>query len=63
MDLMVEELSNLNLEDNEIYVLSDFNTNLFQNSNYILNRKRSTTSQGSDHTLINRYRNFVKFTL
>ena len=55
-DLMVEKFSNLNLIDNEIYLLGDFNINLFQNGNYILNRRRSTTSQGSVHTFINRYK-------
>ena len=53
---MVEKFSNLNLIDNEIYLLGDFNINLFQNGNYILNRRRSTTSQGSVHTFINRYK-------
>ena len=52
MDLMVEKFSNLNLKDNEIYLLGDFSINLFQNGNYILNGKRSTNSQGSVHTLI-----------
>ena len=42
MDLMVEKFSNLNLKDNEIYLLGNFNINLFQNGNYILNGKRST---------------------
>ena len=55
-DLMVKKFSNLNLIDNEIYLLGDFNINLFQNGNYILNRRRSTTSQGSAHTFINRYK-------
>ena len=58
-DLMVKIFSNLNLKDNEIYLLGDFN-NLFQNSKYILNGKRSTTSQGSVHTMINRYREFCQ---
>ena len=47
IDLMVKKFSNLNLKDNEIYLFGDFNINLFQNGNYILNGKRSTTSQGS----------------
>ena len=46
MDLMIERFSNLNLKDNEIYLLGDFNINLFQNGKCILNRKRSTTSLG-----------------
>ena len=57
---MVKECSNLNLKDNEIYPLGDFNINLSQNGKYILNRKRSTTSQGSVHTMINRYREFCQ---
>ena len=60
MDLMVKKFSNLNLKDNEIYLPGDFNINLSQNSKYILNRKRSTTSQGSVHTMINRYREFCQ---
>ena len=56
MDLMVKKFPHLNLKDNEIYLLGDFNINLFQNGKYILNGKRSTTSQGSVHAMINRYR-------
>ena len=51
MDLMVKNFSDLNLKDNEIYLLGDFNINLRHNSNDILNRKISTTSQGSPYTL------------
>ena len=57
---MVEKFADLNLKDNEIYLLGDFNINLFQNGKYILNGKRSTTSQGSVHTMINRYREFCQ---
>ena len=57
---MVEKFADLNLKDNEIYLLGDFNINLFQNGKYILNGKRSTTSQGSVHTMINRYREFCR---
>ena len=60
MELVVEKFSNLNLKDNEIYLLGDFNINLFQNGKHILNGKRSTTSQGSVHTLINRYKEFCQ---
>ena len=60
MDLMVEKFSNLNLKDNEIYLLGDFNINLFQNGKYILNGKGSTTFQGSVHTMINIYREFCQ---
>ena len=45
MDLMFDKCSNLNLKDNGIYLLGDFNINLFQNGKYILNGKRSTASQ------------------
>ena len=41
MDLTVKKLSNLNLKDNEIYLLSDFNIILFQNGKYILNKKEA----------------------
>ena len=53
MDFMVERFSNLNLKENETYLLGDFNINFFQNDKYILNGKRSTTSQGSVHNMIN----------
>ena len=58
--LMVESVSNLNLKDNEIYLVGNFNINLFQKGNYILNGKRSTTFQGSVYTLINRYKEFCQ---
>ena len=60
MDLIVEKFCNLNLKDNEIYLLGDFNINLFQNGRYILNGKRSTASQGSAHTMINGYKEFYQ---
>ena len=41
MDLMIKKLSNLNLKDNEICLLGDFNINLFQNGKYILNGKKA----------------------
>ena len=41
MDLMVEKFSNLNIKDNEIYLLGDFSINLFQNGKYILNGKKA----------------------
>ena len=52
----VEKFSNLNLKDSEIYLFGDFNINLFQNGKYMLYGKRSTTSQRSVHTMINRYK-------
>ena len=60
MDLMVEKFSNLNLKDNELYLLGDFNINLFQNGKYILYGKRSTISRESVHPLINRYKEFCQ---
>ena len=60
MDLMDETFSNLNLKDNEIYLLGDFNINIFLNGKDILNGKRSTTSQGSVHTIINTYKEFCQ---
>ena len=58
MDLMIEKLANLNLRDNEIYLLGDFYINIFQNSKYILNGKRSSISQGSFYSMINRCKKF-----
>ena len=60
MDLIIEKFSSLNLKDNEIYLLGDFNISLFQNSKYILNGRKSTNSQGLAHTLINRYKEFCQ---
>ena len=44
MELIVKSFSLLNLKDDEIYLLGDFNINLLQNGNYILN-----------NSLINKY--------
>ena len=55
MDLIIKSFSLLNLKDNEIYLLGDFNINLLQNGNYILNRKGMVVCQGTVHTLINKY--------
>ena len=54
MELLVKRFSLLNLKDKEIYLLRDFNINLLQNGNYILNRK-GTACQGPVPTLINEY--------
>ena len=62
MELIVKSFSLLNLKDDEIYLLGDFNINLLQNGNYILNRKGLTACQGLVHTLIN-IKNFVKYFL
>ena len=62
MELIVKALSHLNLKDNEIYLLGDFNINLLQNANYILNGKGMTACQGPVHTLINKYQEFCHAT-
>ena len=59
-ELNVKSFSLLNLKDNEIYLLGDFNINLLQNGNYILNRKGLAACQGPVHTLINKYQEFCQ---
>ena len=59
MELIVKSFSLLNLKDNEIYILSDFNINLLQNGIYILNRKEIAACQGPVHTLISKYQEFL----
>ena len=58
MELIVKSCSLLNLKDNEIYLLGDFNINLLQNGSYILNRKAWAACQRPVHTLINKYQEF-----
>ena len=60
MELIVKSFFLLNLKDNEIYLPSDFNINILQNGNYILNRKRLAACQGLVHTLINKYQEFCQ---
>ena len=60
MELIVKSFSLLNLKDNEIYLFGDFNINLLQNGNYILNRKEMAACQGAVHTLINKYQEFCQ---
>ena len=60
MELIVKNFSLLNLKDNEIHLLGDFNINLLQNGNYILNRKGMAACQGAVHTLINKYQEFCQ---
>ena len=60
MELIVKSFYLLNLKDNEIYLLGDFNINLLQNGNYILNRKGMAVCQGAVHTLINKYQEFCQ---
>ena len=40
MDLIDAKFSNLNLKDNEMYLVGDNNINLLQKENYILNSKK-----------------------
>ena len=63
MELIVKSFYLLNLKDNEIHLLGDFNINLLQNGNYILNRKEMAVCQGAVHTLIINIKNFVKYFL
>ena len=60
MELIVKSFSVLNLKDNQIYLLGDFNINLLQNGNYILNRKGIAVCEGAVHTLINKYQEFCQ---
>ena len=60
MELIAKSFSLLNLKDNEIYLLGNFNINLLQNGNYILNRKGMAVCQGTVHTLINKYQEFCQ---
>ena len=60
MELIVKNFSLLNWKDNEIYLLDDFNINLLQNGNYILNRKGMAICQGAAHTLINKCQEFCQ---
>ena len=55
MELIVKRFPLLNLKYNEIYLLGDFNINILQNGNYILNRKGMAGCQGAVHILINKY--------
>ena len=59
MELIVKSFSLLNLKDNEIYLLGDFNITLLQNGNYILNTKGMAACQGAVHTLINKYQELI----
>ena len=60
MELIVKRFSLLNLKDNEIYLLGDFNINLLQNGIYILNRKGMAAWQEPVPTLINKYQEFCQ---
>ena len=41
MDLMVEKFSNLNLKDNEMYLLDDFNINFLKTANTFQTKKEA----------------------
>ena len=60
MELIVKSFSLLNPEDNEIYLIDNFNTNLLQNGNSILNRKGLAVCQVPVHTFINIYQEFCQ---
>ena len=51
MELIFKGFSHLNLKDDEIYLLGDFNINLLQNGNYVLSGKGMAACQGPVHTL------------
>ena len=55
MELIVKDSSHLNLKDNEIYLLGNFNINLLQNRNYILSGKGMAACQEPVQTLIHKY--------
>ena len=63
MGLTVEKLSNINLEDNKIYLRGDFNSNLFQNDNYMHNAKKILPLKDQSILWSIGIRNFVEFTL
>ena len=54
MDLIFKGFSHLNLKDDEIYLLGDFNINLLQSENYVLSGKGMAHCQGPVHTLISK---------
>ena len=54
MELIVKTFSLL--KNYKIYLFGDFNINLLQKGNCILNRKGMAACQGPVHTLINKYR-------
>ena len=60
MELLVKNISHVNLKDNEIYLLSGFNINVSQHGNDNLNREETAVCQGPVHASINRYQEFVK---
>ena len=55
MELIFKDCSYINLKDNEIYLLGDFEIDLLQNRNCILNGKGTAACQRPVHTLTNKY--------
>lgn len=55
MDLIVKNFPHLNLKDNGICFLGEFNINLLQDRNYILNGKVAAACQRPLYTLISKY--------
>ena len=62
MELIVKDFSHSNLKDNEIYLLGNFNINVSQKRNFILNGKGMAACKEPVQTLIN-IKNFVIFFL
>ena len=60
MELIFKDCSYINLKDNEIYLLGDFEIDLLQNRNCILNGKGTAACQGPVHTLTNKYQEFCQ---
>ena len=60
MELIIENFSHLNLENNKTYLLDDFNINFLRNKNYILNGKGTAACQAPVHTLTNKYLEFCQ---
>ena len=60
MELIGKSFPLLNLKNNEIYLLDDFNIKLLQNRYNILTRKGMAACQGPVHTLINKYQEFCQ---
>ena len=58
MEFIVKGFCHLNLKDNGIYLLGNFNINLLQNGSYILNGKGMATCRGPVPALINKYQEF-----
>ena len=60
MELIIKDSSHLNLKDNKIYLFGEFNINLLQNGNYILNGKVMPACQGPVHALKNKHQEFCQ---